>query len=58
MQPHTYAVGDRVRVIDGPLANFEAQVREVLSDRLKLDVAVRQMSVPIETEFGQVVRLD
>ena len=57
MQPNTYAVGDRVRVTDGPLANFEASVREVLTDRLRLNVSVRGMSVAIETEFSQVERI-
>jgi transcriptional antiterminator NusG len=57
-QPAIYGVGDRVRVIDGPLANFEATVREVQADlgRLQVDAAVKGLSVPILVEFGQVER--
>ncbi len=57
MQPPPYAMGDRVRVTDGPLAGFDAEVRVVLTDRLQLAVAVRGMTVPIETEAWQVERV-
>ena len=54
MPSPTYAAGDRVRVTDGPLAGFEAEVREAASERLQLDVEVRGMRVPIEALRWQV----
>jgi transcription antitermination factor NusG len=54
MPATNYVVGDRVRVIDGPLAGFEAEVRAAPADRLRLDVEVRGMRVPIEALSGQV----
>jgi transcription antitermination factor NusG len=54
MPSPTYAAGDRVRVTDGPLAGYEAKVLEAPTDRLRLAVEVRGMSVPIEARRWQV----
>jgi len=56
MQPHPYATGDRVRLTDGPFADFEAQVREVLADRLRLEVTMFGRPIPIDAEAWQVER--
>jgi transcription antitermination factor NusG len=53
MPPHPFAAGDRVRVIDGPLAGYEADVRRA-GETLQLLVAVKAMRVPIETTPAQV----
>ena len=58
MQPLPYAVGDRLRVIDGPFAGFKAEIREVLDDRLRVGVTLLGRSVPIEVEDWQVERRD
>jgi transcription antitermination factor NusG len=50
----TYAAGDRVRVTDGPLAGYEAEVLEAPADRLRLAVEVRGMTVPIDARRWQV----
>jgi transcription antitermination factor NusG len=49
-------VGAQVRITDGPLTGFAAEVREVdnVRGRLKIDAAVKQMRVPIEVESWQV----
>jgi transcription antitermination factor NusG len=47
MPASTYAVGDRVRVIDGPLSGVEAEVRDTAQDRLRLAASFRGMTVPI-----------
>jgi transcription antitermination factor NusG len=54
MPPTPYAVGDRVKLTDGPLAGFEAEVCESPPDRLGLAVDVRGMTVPIGVERWQV----
>ena len=54
MPPTPYAVGDRVNLTDGPLAGYEAEVRESPPDRLSLAVDVRGMTVPIGVERWQV----
>jgi transcription antitermination factor NusG len=54
MPSPTYAAGDRVRVTDGPLAGYEAEVLEAPADRLRLAVEVRGMRVPIEARRWQV----
>jgi len=53
--PH---VGAQVRITDGPLAGYPAEVREVdeRREQLKLDAAVKGMTVPIEVEAWQVER--
>lgn len=55
MPPDTYAVGDRVRVVDGPLSGFEAEVSAAPPDRLRLVVDVRGMTVPIDARRWQVM---
>jgi transcription antitermination factor NusG len=49
-------VGAQVRITDGPLAGYAAEVREVDErlGRLKIDAVVKQMRVPIEVETWQV----
>jgi transcription antitermination factor NusG len=56
MQPLPYAVGEHLRVINGPFAGFDAEIREVLDDRLKLRVSLLGAPVPIEAEDWQVER--
>ncbi len=45
----TYAIGERVRVIDGPLVSFQASVREV-------DTELNQLSVTV-TLLGQATHI-
>lgn len=57
--PHTLAhtPGDRVRVIDGPFATYEAVVRAVDVYHLKLDVAAAGITIPITVHPNQVERV-
>ena len=53
-----YAIGEEVRVIDGPFSGFNALVQEVNYDKGKLTVAVSIFGrqTPMELDFSQVSR--
>jgi transcriptional antiterminator NusG len=48
----TYEVGDQVRVIDGPFANFSGSVEDVKADRQKVKVLVTIFGRPTAVELG------
>lgn len=54
----SYAPGDTIRVVDGPLADFAGMVREFdpASGELSVEVTVCGRPVPIRTELWQVSR--
>jgi transcription termination/antitermination protein NusG len=51
-----FETGDKVRVVDGPFANFAATVEEVKPDKQKVKVLVSIFgrSTPVELDFTQV----
>jgi len=51
-----FEVGERVRVIDGPFANFAGTIEEVKTDKQKVKVVVSMFGrpTPVELDFAQV----
>ena len=51
-----YEVGDSVRVIEGPFANFQAKVEDVKADKQKIKVSLSFLGRPtqVELDFAQV----
>jgi transcriptional antiterminator NusG len=51
-----FDIGDSVRVVEGPFANFPAKVEEVKADKQKLKVSVQMFGRPttVELDFAQV----
>lgn len=52
----SFVEGDKVRVIDGPFANFSGSIEEVRPDKGKIKVAVSIFgrTTPVELDFAQV----
>lgn len=52
----TFEVGDSVRVVDGPFANFSAKIEEVKADKqkVKVSVSIFGRATPVELDFTQV----
>ena len=54
----TYLVGEKIKVVEGPFAGFNGEVKEVLSDKKKLKVIVTifDRETPLELSYNQVAR--
>lgn len=52
----SFEVGDSVRVVDGPFANFSAKVEEVKQDKQKIKVSLSMFgrTTSVELDFAQV----
>ncbi len=53
-----FTAGDQVRITDGPFANFDGLVEEVLADRHKVRVAVTVFgrATQVEIDIGQLLK--
>jgi transcriptional antiterminator NusG len=53
-----YTMGERVRVKEGPFADFQGEIVEINEDQLKLKVLVNIFGreTPVELEFAQVAK--
>jgi transcriptional antiterminator NusG len=54
-----FAKGDQVRITNGPFANFDGVIEEVLADRHKVHVAVTVFgrSTQVEIDIGQLLKV-
>ncbi len=54
-----FEIGEQVRVVAGPFADFNGAICEIDVDRSKLKVLVNIFGreTPVELEFGQVAKL-
>ncbi len=54
-----YIVGDTVKIINGPLENFNGRVESISHEKKKVSVMVSMFGreTPVELEFTQVVRI-
>ena len=55
-----YAVGDMVRIVDGPLENFTGKVEEIDTEKSKVRVIVSMFGreTPVELELDQAEQMD
>ena len=53
-------LGQMVKVISGPLADFDGEIIEINneSSKLKVHVSIFERQVPVELGFSDVKRLD
>ncbi len=51
-----FAIGDPIKVIDGPFSNFTGTVKEVNNEKqkLKVEVGILGRKTPVELDFSQV----
>lgn len=56
----TFAVGDQVKVIDGPFNGFQASIEEVFEDKKKINVMVTIFGrkAPVELDYKQVEKVE
>ena len=52
-------VGDKIRIISGPFADFDADIIEVYPDKSKLraNVSIFGRETPVELEYNQINKL-
>ena len=55
----SYAVGDKVKIIDGPFASFSGDIDEVNTekDRLRVTVQIFGRATPVEVSLMQVEKI-
>ena len=56
---HSFNIGDRVKINDGPFSTFEGIIKEIVADKEKLLVEVQIFGrpTPVEVGFLQVAKL-
>ena len=54
-----FAIGERVKVVDGPFNGFSGSIQEIFEERKKLNITVKifERNTPIELSYVQVEKL-
>jgi transcription termination/antitermination protein NusG len=54
-----FAVGERVKVVDGPFNGFSGSIQEIFEERKKLNITVKifERNTPIELSYVQVEKI-
>lgn len=57
---HKYAMGQMVRILDGPFLNFEGQIQELDQEKgtLKVSVSIFGRETPVELEMWQTEKVE
>lgn len=54
-----FEVGQTVKVVNGPLADFDGTITEIMADsgKVKINVSILGRETPVELSFSQIAKI-